>query len=193
VTALRYRGQGWPGRFRVTAITPGKDASLPYADAWERLYAYVPLRCRLCCHGLGPLGDISCGDAWHNSTREKDEGQSVVLVRTERGRRLVQGAIEAGYVNLDPCDPALVIAGQANLLIKRNHLFGRLLALKLGLIPVPSFRGFRLFKAWRTLPLREKWQSVWGTLNRIVKRQLWRPLWFEACKDTRDTNGRVVL
>lgn len=193
VTSVRYRGQGWPGSFRVTSVEPCKDASVPYSEAWGQLYGYVPLRCRFCCHGLGHIGDISCGDAWHDFRDDGSDGQSVVLVRTERGRMLVRGAIEAAYVKLKPCDPASVVAGQTNLLDKRRHLFGRLLAMKLGLIPVTRFRGFHLFKAWTTLPLQEKWQSVRGTVSRIVNRRLWRPLQLDTRSGERNTDGRFVL
>jgi len=174
IGSLRYRGEGWPGEFRVCLKDCNEHKSISYRDTWEELYKYVPLRCRLCCDGFGRFSDISCGDAWQDFGEDGDTGRSLVLVRTERGRDIIRSAVDAGYVKVELISGKDVLNAQDNLLMKRRHLFGRLLAMKLLQIPTPRFAGFDLFQAWLALPLMEKMYSVSGTLKRIVQRHLWR-------------------
>ena len=87
VEGVRYRGEGWPGSFKATPRNGSSEKSLSYEEAWGRLTKYVPLRCRLCPDGLGRVADIACGDAWHRYQGNSEEGTSLVLVRTERGKR----------------------------------------------------------------------------------------------------------
>jgi coenzyme F420 hydrogenase subunit beta len=124
---------------------------------------------------LGRVADISCGDAWRVYEEEdKDPGQSVVLVRTERGRKILHGAMETGYVTLTPAAKKDVLDSQG--LVRRRWvvLFGRLLAMKLLLRPTPEYRNFSLYQAWKGLPLKERVKSVLGTLRRLVQRGMWR-------------------
>src|SRR5258708_16493215 len=86
VGAVRYRGNGWPGKFSVTSRDGTNAKSMSYPDSWGRLAGYRPLRCHLCPDGLGQSADISCGDAWERFTDTPDPGRSIVIVRTERGR-----------------------------------------------------------------------------------------------------------
>ncbi len=172
LTALRYRGDGWPGGFH--GVTENAEASMPYPEAWDQLYKHVPWRCRLCCDGLGRVSDIACGDAWQAFDQSGNPGLSLVLVRTERGRDLVRGAMAGHYVHLEAIDAGAVLEAQKNLLKKRRQTFGRLLAMKLLFIPTPRFVGFDLWAAWNSLPLRERIASITGTLKRLVKRGHWR-------------------
>ena len=173
VEQLRYRGEGWPGGF--TVISAERRDFMPYAQAWEALTPYVSFRCRLCPDGLGRLADIACGDAWerHDGARP-NPGTSIVLVRTRRGQEILRRAIAAGYVDLIRVDADTVFAAQPHLLSRRQELFGRLLALRLLLIPVPQFHGFAQFRSWIRLPLARKIRTLTGTLRRAVGRGWWK-------------------
>lgn len=171
---LRYRGEGWPGGFHGATKDGLGEAFMPYPDAWDRLYKHVPWRCRLCCHGCGRAGDLTCGDAWHCFGDTANPGLSLVLARTERGRRLVMNAVAAGYVHLEPATREAILSAQQNLFMKRRQVFGRLLAMRLMGVPAPRFRNFDLWQGWRSLPFLERLQSITGTLKRIVRRGLWR-------------------
>lgn len=173
VSQLRYRGEGWPGSFKVSC-KDGGDRSFSYQQSWGHLSHYRPLRCQLCPDGLGRIADISCGDAWNRFDRTGDPGRSLVIVRTERGREILHRAMAANYLQLSPATAANVLAAQPNLLQKRRELFGRLAALRMFLVPVPSFRGFCLLRAWVHIPLTRKARSLLGTIQRIVTRKLWR-------------------
>lgn len=174
VDTVRYRGQGWPGKFKVQYDGRSKEQSLSYQESWAKLTGYRPLRCNLCPDGLGRFGDLSCGDAWERHTGDGDQGRSIVLVRTERGREILHRAIAAGYVQLERVDSGAVFAAQPNLLRRRRELFGRFLAMRLLGVPTPRFRGFYLFRGWIRQSPRMQFKTVAGTMRRIVQRRWWK-------------------
>jgi coenzyme F420 hydrogenase subunit beta len=156
IVDVTYRGEGWPGDFRLAWDGGRREVRLPYIEAWRRLTAYRPLRCNLCPDGLGRLADISCGDAWDQyDAANPNPGLSLVIVRTPRGQAMLRGAMEGGYLHLVPASRGRVLASQESLLGRRRELFGRLLALRLVGVPVPRFTGFNLVESWLKLP-------VWG-------------------------------
>ena len=174
VSQVRYRGEGWPGSFKVLPKNGAGERALSYNESWGRLSHYRPLRCQLCPDGLGRVADITCGDAWEKFDGQPDPGRSIVIVRTERGREILHRAIAANYVRLTPATAANVLAAQPNLLQKRRELFGRLAALRMFLAPVPAFRGFSLMRAWMRLPHSRKARTLLGTIKRVIARGLWR-------------------
>jgi coenzyme F420 hydrogenase subunit beta len=174
VASLRYRGEGWPGRFTVVLRDRGETKSLSYRESWGRLTKYRPFRCHLCPDGLGRVADIACGDAWNRPSGGEDAGRSLVLVRTPRGREALRGAAEAGYVRLDRVDASVVLAAQDSLLERRRQLFGRLLAMRSLAIPTPKFSGFSLWRSWGKRPLAGRMRDVLGTMRRLLQRGLWR-------------------
>lgn len=175
IDSVRYRGEGWPGRFKITYANGLKEESLSYQDSWGRLTKHRPLRCNLCPDGLGRVADISCGDAWNKFTDETgDIGRSVVIVRTQRGREILHRAIAANYIELKPVESTAVLTAQENLLGRRRELFGRLLGMRLLLVPTPKFIGLSLFHSWIRLPSLKKVKSLLGAMWRIVQRGLWK-------------------
>ena len=183
VGEVRYRGEGWPGRFRVRSKDGAREGSLSYEESWGRLTHYRPLRCHICPDGLGRIADISCGDAWESYQASSDPGRSIVIVRTRRGQEVLRRAMAAKYVELVPIGATAVLSAQTNLLARRREIFGRLLAMKLLLIPTPRFSGFSLFRSWIRLPLLRKVHTVVGTMWRLIQRGLCRrQLLFSAPK-----------
>ncbi len=175
INALRYRGEGWPGRFKVLYDNRAKEKSFSYMESWGKLTSYRPQRCHLCPDGLGRVADISCGDAWEKFDTGEDPGRSIAVVRTRRGQEILHRAIAAGYVELQLVGSEAVISAQPNLLQRRRELFGRLLAMRLLLVPTPRFAGFSLFRSWVQLSFLKKIRTVLGTLRRLVLRGQWRP------------------
>jgi coenzyme F420 hydrogenase subunit beta len=173
IEALDYRGKGWPGMFRAAERSGGVH-ELTYEESWSRLTKYRPLRCNLCPDGLGRLSDIACGDAWHRYQDDGDPGRSIIIVRTEKGRRLLAAAHAAGYVHLERSSAQVVIVAQKSLLQRRKELFGRLVALRMLGIPVPRFRGFELRSAWLQQPLGVQIKTLAGTLRRALQRRWWK-------------------
>jgi len=173
INELRYRGEGWPGNFKIVHGNQKKESLLSYKDSWDKLNKYCSWRCRICPDGLGRAADISCGDAWHLYPKDNDIGRSVVLVRTRRGQEILHRAIATNYIELKRISSNDVLDAQVNLLGKRKDIFGRILAMKLLLIPTPRYTGFSLFRSWIKLPTFQKIRSILGTLRRLIQRDLW--------------------
>ena len=173
VDAVRYRGHGWPGR--ATAQAGGREASLSYHESWgEVLQRFVPWRCRVCPDHTGELADLSVGDPWyHGEPPAGEPGRSLVVVRTERGRRFLAAALAAGALVLERADPSTLPRSQPNLLRVRGAVFGRVLTSRLLGAAAPRFRGFRLFTVWLLdLSLKERAQAFYGTVKRVFTKAL---------------------
>ena len=172
VNEVRYRGDGWPGNFVVSYNQGKNEELLTYKESWHFLQKFRSFRCHLCPDGLGESADISCGDAWHRYSEQKDIGRSLVLVRSDRGKEILHRAMDAGYLTLTVSGLSEVFAAQG-LPQRKREVFGRLLAMRALCVPVPRFKNFSLIKAWWQNSLSIKIRTVLGTLRRIIQRRLW--------------------
>lgn len=171
VRAVRYRGLGWPGRFVAFATDPLRvDRTMSYADSWAILQAHRPFSTHLCPDGTGEDADLSCGDAWGEAAGGTADGSSLLLVRTEAGRRFVRGAIKAGVVQLARVGPERLQQAQPNLLAKRGAVGARVLALRCLGLPAPRLAGFHLLHFWLRLPWTARLRAFFGTLRRALTR-----------------------
>lgn len=181
LTELRYRGRGWPGHFApVCQGETQPSRQLPYREAWSFLQGYRPWAAQLWPDGSGELADISCGDPWYESPDGRNPGFSLVVVRTERGRELLRGAMAAGYLELRPAERWKLEQSQAGLLQKKGAVWGRRLALRMLGLPVTEFKGLDLFHCWKQLTFGEKLKSVFGTFRRVMQRKYYRPFNLEV-------------
>jgi coenzyme F420 hydrogenase subunit beta len=190
VKRLRYRGEGWPGGFKVDVEGEAEPKFIPYMESWGELAKQRPFRCHLCPDGLGRLADLACGDAWEKFTGSGNEGQSLVLVRTERGREILHRAMAAGRVESKRVGVAEVLQAQVNLLERRTQIFGRLAGMRLLGVPTPQLTGFNLARDWWRLPLKEKARTVLGTMRRVARRGLWRRARRKDSETTAIATGR---
>ena len=174
---LKYRGRGWPGYF--APVAQGETAprhKLTYRESWAFLQAFRPWSVQIWPDGTGELADISCGDPWYEEPDGKNPGFSLVVVRTERGREIVRGAMAAGYLKLTPAEPWKLVKSQEGLIRKKGAVWGRLLMMRLFRLPAPNLRARGLFHCWLRLSWKEKLKSTFGTVRRIIARRLFRPL-----------------
>lgn len=180
VLEVRYRGRGWPGNmavsFREAATGSVRSASTSYAEGWgEILQKHKQWRCQLCADHLGEHADLSIGDPWYRPIGADDPGQSLIVVRTERGRRLLREAVRAGVLRLEARSLATLAASQPNLEQTRGAVFGRCVAARAVGAAAPRYRGARLHRVWwRALSPRAKLQSLAGTLKRVLRKGLLR-------------------
>lgn len=177
VKSLRYRGCGWPGETVVEIKGSNNQRRMTYEQSWSNILSnYGQFRCRLCPDSTGEFADIACGDPWYRKIEPDDPGWSLVLVRTERGREILQKAMNAGYVKLERVGASIVPRSQKALLRRRCRIWGRLLTMRIMRIPVPRYTGFSLFENWLRVPATEKLHSFGGTLKRIMLRGWMKPL-----------------
>ena len=96
------------------------------------------------------------------------------MARTDKGRQIVEGAIETSYLEAKRAEPWKLEKSQKGLLAKKCSIWGRRLACRLLGVPVTRIFGGGLFHAWKSLPWLEKIKSILGTLRRIVQRRYWK-------------------
>ncbi|MEP4147476.1 MAG: Coenzyme F420 hydrogenase/dehydrogenase, beta subunit C-terminal domain [Halioglobus sp.] len=180
VLDVRYRGRGWPGRMTVKyrSNSTGKilSASTSYAEGWGLiLQKHTQWRCRLCADHMGDHADLSIGDPWYRPVAEDDPGQSLIVVRTERGRQIIREAMSAGVLNLEPRSIKTLAASQPNLERTKGAVFARCITAKVMGAAAPKYPKAALHRVWwHALSPKEKLQSVVGTLKRLLGKGLLR-------------------
>lgn len=102
---------GYPGE--VTVQDEGGSVSvIPGSERMAIKDIMTPARCRLCFDKMNVLADVVVGDPWGIAGAGLPNGESVVIARTEAGRRLVDHAVERGSLSLRPVDYGEVMRGQ---------------------------------------------------------------------------------
>lgn len=171
VTALRYRGCGWPGEFTVT--TAEAEHRMDYRTSWgDRLGPAVQWRCKICPDGVGESADLAACDYWETDERgyplfEEGDGRSGLLVRTERGREVLQAALDAGVLAGEPLAAEKIVAVQPGQTWRRENLWGRLVGARLGGRPTPRYRGFPL-RRLALEDLRRTVRAIRGSRRRAL-------------------------
>lgn len=181
VESVRYRGRGWPGRmtarFRQGDKEAVQSASMSYEKGWgEILQKHTQWRCRLCADHLGEHADLSIGDPWYRPIQKNEPGDSLIVVRTQRGRRMLRAAVAAGYLALESRTVKTLAASQPNLERTKGAVFARCLTSRAVGAAAPVYRGGALHKVWwRTLTPLGKVRTVLGTLKRIFIKRVTAP------------------
>lgn len=114
VSLLHFRDKsagGYPGSVRITDGA-GHSVILPSHERMRIKDAFTPARCRLCFDKLNVFADITVGDPWGITSADMENGESVVICRTERGSEIVRDAIEHNAVTLRSIDYSEVVNGQ---------------------------------------------------------------------------------
>jgi len=172
--SLRYRGDGWPGKATAVIDVDGREETrqLTYEQSWGDVLArHKQWRCNLCPDRTGETADLSFGDPWWNGVPKDAPGRSMILVRTERGRRALGAAVAAGYVVAAPAESWKLRASQPGFPKVRGAIFGRVAAMRLLAMPVPRHEKAALLRHWmRELTAVEKAKSFLGTIRRVLVR-----------------------
>jgi coenzyme F420 hydrogenase subunit beta len=170
VTALWYRGRGWPGRFTVEH-DGGPTVSASYDESWgTALGPTVQWRCKICADGVGESADVTAADFWRADDRgypdfTDGDGISALVARTPRGLDLVRRAIEAGVIAANPIGIESLAAVQPLQVARRTTLAGRLVGATAAGGRVPRYRGFSLARL-ASSRLRDTWRAAKGTFRR---------------------------
>jgi len=176
ITSLRYRGNGWPGLWRMeykTADGQTGHGELTYAESWGYLQQFRQWRCYICPDHTGEFADIAVGDPWYRNVEPGEPGKSLIVARTARGKEFIERASKAGYITLETQNNALLPRSQPNLMQTRGSIWARLLVLRLLGAPYPQYRGFRFFRFWlRELKCVAKLKSFSSVLKRVSSKKL---------------------
>jgi len=173
--SFQYRGNGWPGSTAAVKKN-GEICKMEYAQSWgDILSKHAQLRCRLCPDSTGEFADISCGDPWYRKIEQSDQGQSLVLVRSNKGNEIIQNALKSEHISVRPAESCVLSNSQVSVLKRKQQLWGRLRAMRFMWIPVPCFKGFSLFSNWKDSSVNEKVRSIVGTFKRMILRKWHRP------------------
>lgn len=173
--SLRYRGNGWPGRFTATTLS-NRAASASYEQSWgDHLGPAVQWRCKICPDGVGESADIAAGDYWRTDERGYPNftdapGVSVLIARTQRGRDLIEAAVAAGVLAVRTIEADSVAAVQPLQTKRRSTLAGRIVGSLLAGRPVPRYTGFSLLRLSLS-NARQTLRSGRGTFRRC---RAWR-------------------
>ena len=176
VRSLRYRGNGWPGMWRADYEDEEgniQTVERTYADSWGFVQRFRQWRCYICPDHTGEFADLAVGDPWYREIEPGEPGSSLIVVRTPRGRDVLEAAVASGHIVLKRRDESLLPRSQPNLLSTRGGLWGRLLVLRCLGAKVPRFVGFPTFRFWwKELGLKAKISSITGTAKRVFRKRL---------------------
>jgi coenzyme F420 hydrogenase subunit beta len=174
VARVDYRGEGWPGEFRVET-GDGRAGRTTYADAWGDLTKDRQWRCVICPDHTGEFADLSVGDPWYRTIADGEPGRSLVVVRTERGRDALERALAEGAMFGERIPVERLRESQPSLEATRGAVWARLVVMRLAGLAVPTYRNMPSLRLWWRLPLRNKASSFLGTLKRIRIKKLHVP------------------
>lgn len=103
VAKVEYRGGAYPGNFQVTT----RDGRLVAITSPQRRIItswFSRDRCLMCYDYSNELADISVGDYFHADMKRGVAGWSVIVVRSDTGRRLLEEAQAAHYLYVEPVE-----------------------------------------------------------------------------------------
>jgi len=120
ITKLSYRGNGWPGFFRVET-KENSQQTIPYLQAWNNcLSKYSCLRCIVCDNPFGKGADITVGDAWDQKLIKNNIGLSAVLVKSETGRSYMNMAVANNVLSVEEINSENIFSFQKSLISKNG-------------------------------------------------------------------------
>ncbi len=115
ITRTAYREGTWPGCFSI-GYKDGTQAkqrlNRSEFGAVYNSYLYACQGCMLCNDYFAEFADISCGDPWGKTQYDESYiGQTVVIIRSERGMQLVDAAERAGVIEVEEYDLDSLLKG----------------------------------------------------------------------------------
>jgi len=173
IAKFRYRGNGWPGMARADTLD-GRSAEMDYDSSWGKiLNRHLQFRCKICPDGTGEFADISCADAWHADEKgypifTESTGRSLILARTEKGRKLLEESERAAIINTENVAVESLSSIQPYQKNRKQALIARVLGFKLGGKRVPKYINFDLVQAASQMPVRVHIKNFFGAWLRSI-------------------------
>lgn len=146
IQKLEFRSGKWPGGIAVRM----KDGSLKelhdgnIKDAFNILHIlYYPKRCLYCIDGSNELADISIADPWLINKKGKypfQGGSSLVVVRTDIGKKFLDMAQKDGALFLEEINPEYFVDLNLSMMKKKRKMaFARIEKLQKKKKPFPKY------------------------------------------------------
>jgi len=113
-TVLHFRDKrasGYPGDVHVFSVN-GNSRVVPSKTRMQIKDYFTPARCRLCFDKMNVFSDITVGDPHGLQGVDRKCGESMLVVRTEKGREIVNCASQSGTINIRPVQYEQVLRGQ---------------------------------------------------------------------------------
>lgn len=117
VASLRYRGDGWPGKFAIE-LKNGRSFTMPYREAWDKHFSnikYVPIRCLLCDDIWARQADITVGDPWGEEYKAETDGYSLTLIKNRKAEATYHSLYVSGKIHGKKIDKNDLLSYQQNL------------------------------------------------------------------------------
>lgn len=97
LTDYVYRSGHWRGELTAT-FEDGTSVTKPFStfSDYRNLYFYAQKKCHHCFDHFGYFCDISAGDIWSPEMKNEPIKHTALIVRSERGGKVVAGALQAG-------------------------------------------------------------------------------------------------
>ena len=170
---LKYRGNGWPGRFKAE-WADGDSFEMSYDESWGNILGHdIAYRCKICPDGNGLLSDISVGDAWNTKDGYPDfteeQGRSIVFARTTVGEKVLREAGNKGYLVIQNLQLGKVNEMQPYQYHRKELVGWRVLPIKLFTLGLISFKGLGLYRAALKANLLEGVMNMLGSIKRLLK------------------------
>lgn len=173
VKNLVYRGNGWPGYFSFTDNN-NQHFQRSYNDSWGKtLNRHLNFRCKICPDGIGLQADIAVGDAWETEDGYPDftekEGQSLVIVRTAAGAKILNMASADASMSFTPLLKEKLALMQPYQYQRRTRIGARATAYMLGKGRILNFKNLSLFGNMFYSQPKILIREFAGTFMRVVK------------------------
>ena len=113
VTDFRFRDKdagGWPGNIKI--YTENESYVMNQKVRHELKKVYENYRCLLCFDQMNIFSDVCVGDPWGIERNDNKEGNTVIIARTQKGKKLIEDAEIDGVISTEELSVKKIIEGQ---------------------------------------------------------------------------------
>ena len=110
---FRFRDKdadGWPGDIKI--YTANKNYVLNKKTRHMLKPVYETYRCLFCFDQMNIYSDIAVVDPYGIKNKTDKLGNSVIIVRTKKGKELIESAVKVGVINIEKVPIKKIIKGQ---------------------------------------------------------------------------------
>lgn len=136
LTAFQHKSGSWRGESSFE-YSDGSMERMPFErfGTYQNLYFFCERKCLNCHDHFGYAGDLSAGDVWIESMADEEIKPTALIIRTERGEKVLQSCKDTGALAMKPITQETVMKGQARTArfhyqVSARHRVGKWVGLK---------------------------------------------------------------